>query len=341
MNPEFIRTSARNMAAALAAGLLAAGAAHAQQFTMKLSSPTVNDVQHEWMKAFKTGVEARVGGRIKVEIYPANQLGQIPRTVEGVALGTIELTAPAVGFLVGLEPRFEVFDAPGLFEDVRHGHAVFADPEIRKRVATFGAAKGVEPLYVFLNGPLMLLSHKQLRSLNDFKGQKIRVPGPAPLHIEPFRKLGASPVSMPLGEALPAMQNRTIDGSIAAFSVFTAFKYYDVAKGLTQLPKSFLVAAGLVNRNFMKSLGPELETIVRDEARKAEAVFSTWGVDEVERIRKNWEANGGQIITLSPADTERYVEDVTSVAASIVAKNPRHKEDYEALLAAAKKYRNR
>jgi len=334
-----IGTLVRNVASALAAGILAAGAANAQQFTMKLSSPTINDVQHEWMKAFKSGVEARAGNRIKVEIYPANQLGQIPRTVEGVALGTIELTAPAVGFLIGLEPRFEVFDAPGLFDDVRHGQAVLNDPDIRKRVATFGAAKGVEPLYMFLNGPLMLLSHKPVRTLADFKGQKIRVPGPAPLHIEPFRKLGASPVSMPLGEALPAMQNRTIDGSIASFSVFTAFKYYDIAKGITQLPKSFLVAAGLVNRNFMKSLGPELEAIVREEARKAEGVFSNWGVDEVGRIQKNWEGNGGQTISLSPAESTRYVEDVTAAIVPILAKNPQHRDDYEALLAASKKYR--
>ena len=70
--------------AAIAAVVLFAGAASAQQFTMKLSSPTVNDAIHEWMKTFKAGVEQRSGGRIKVEIYPASQLGQIPATVDGV-----------------------------------------------------------------------------------------------------------------------------------------------------------------------------------------------------------------------------------------------------------------
>ena len=70
---------------ALAAAVLAVTPATAQQFTMKLSTPTNNDVTVEWMNAFKAGVEARAGGRIKVEIYPASQLGPIPRTVEGVA----------------------------------------------------------------------------------------------------------------------------------------------------------------------------------------------------------------------------------------------------------------
>ena len=334
---RIVTTSA--IAVLAAASMLAAGPALAQQFTMKISSPTINDVQHEWMKVFKAGVEARTGGRVKVELYPANQLGQIPATIEGVALGTIEMTVPAVGFLIGLERRFEVLDAPGLFDNVIHGERVLNDPDIRKRLATFGAAKGVEPLITFLNGPMMLLSHKAVRSIEDFKGQKIRVTGGTPMYVEPFRKLGASPLSMPLGEVLPALQNRTIDGAIAAFAVFNAFKYYDVTKGLTYLPKSFLVAAGLVNRNFMKSLGAELEAMVRDEARKAESVFSTWGMDDLERIRKNWEGNGGQIITLSPAVADRYLEEVGGVTTQILLKNPQAKQDHDALVAAAKKYR--
>lgn len=327
----------------LAAFLLAlcvATPAAAQKFTMKLSSPTMNDVVHEWMKVFKDNVEKKSGGQIKVEIYPANQLGQIPRTVEGVALGTIEMTAPAVGFLIGLEPRFIVFDAPGLFDSVEHGQRVLADPDIRQRLASFGAAKGVEPLFTGLNGPLMLLSHKPVRSVADFKGQKLRLPGGTPLHFEPFKKLGALPLSMPLGEVMPAMQNHAIDGTIASFSVFTAFKYYDVAKALTEVPGSYLVVGGLVNRNYMKSLGPQLEAMVRAEARSADTIFSTWGVDDLGRIRAAWEKNGGQTIKLASAEAKRYIELTTSVLPPIFASNPQLKEDYDALMAAAARARH-
>ena len=97
-------------AAILAAGLFAAPAS-AQQFTMKMSLPTINDVIHEYFKAIKAGVEQRSNGKIKVEIYPANQLGQLPAVVEGVALGTIEVVTSANGFYVSLEPRFQVLDA--------------------------------------------------------------------------------------------------------------------------------------------------------------------------------------------------------------------------------------
>lgn len=325
-------------AAAMVLPFLAAGAA-AQQFTMRLSSPTINDVTHEWMKTFKAGVESRSNGRIKVEIYPANQLGQIPATVEGVALGTIEFTVPAVGFLIGLESRFQTLDAAGLFDGIEHGQKVLSDPDIRARLASFGEAKGVEPLITFLNGPMMLVSHKAVRAVADMKGQKLRTPGAAPMHIEPFKKVGASPVSLPLGEVLPAMQNKGIDGAITAFTVLTAFKYYDVTKNATYLPGTWTVVSGIVNRRFMKSLGPELEAIVRDEARKAETLFSTYGVEDVVRIRGLWRKNGGEDITLAPDEAKRYLAEVTSTIPPIVATNPRMKEDYEALLKAASRHR--
>ena len=79
----------------------------------------------------------------------------------------------------------------------------------------------------------MLLSHKAIRAVADFQGQKIRTQGGAPIQVEPLKKVGVLPVSLPLGEALPAMQNRTIDGMVAAAAPFVAFKYYDIAKPMT------------------------------------------------------------------------------------------------------------
>ena len=179
-----------------------------------------------------------------------------------------------------------------------HAQRVFADPAVRKQLATLGNSKGIEPIAILAHGPLLLLSHKPIRAVADFKGQKIRVPGAAPLQIEPFKKLGAAPVSMPLGEVLSAMQNRTIDGLIASATVFTAFKYYDLAKGLTALPGSFLIAPVMANRNFLKSLGPELEAMVREEAFKAQQKVEKFGVEDVGRTADVWKKNGGENIVL-------------------------------------------
>jgi len=335
-----MRTMIRSLAAlAVAAVALAhAGPARAQ-FTMKLSQPTINDVTYEYFKRMKAGIEQRAGGKIKVEIYPANQLGQLPAVVEGVALGTIEAAASANGFWISLEPRFQVLDAPGLFDSVSHGYKMLNDPAIRARMATWGADKGIELLAPSLYSPLMLLSHKAVRTAGDLQGQKIRTQGGAPIQVEPLKKLGVIPVSLPLGEALPAMQNKTIDGMVGAAAPYVAFKYYDIAKPMTYLPSTLFAAPVVVNRAWLKSLGPDLEKIVREESRKAEDAFGDWNINDIKSKEEIWKANGGEVITMSPEESKRYVDTVAPVAASILSANPKVKEDYDALLAAAKQYR--
>jgi TRAP-type C4-dicarboxylate transport system substrate-binding protein len=171
--------------------------------------------------------------------------------------------------------------------------------------------------------------------VDDFRGQKIRVPGAAPLQIEPLRKLRAAPISMPLGEVLPAMQNRTIDGLVAGGPVFTAFKYYDLAKGLTALPESFLVVPFMANKAFLKSLGPDLEAVVREEALKAQQNVRAFGIEDVQRTFETWKKNGGEIITLSDEESKTYLEQVRSVLPGLMTSYPAVQADYDALVAAA------
>jgi TRAP-type C4-dicarboxylate transport system substrate-binding protein len=336
-----MHTTLKTLAAAgiVTAGVLAAIPANAQQFTMKLSQPTINDVTYEYFKRMKAGIEQRSAGKIKVDIYPANQLGQLPAVVEGVALGTIEAAASANGFWVSLEPRFQVLDAPGMFDTLEQGFKVLNDPEIRARIATWGADKGVEVLAPSLYSQLMLLTHKGVRTTADLQGQKIRTQGGAPIQVDPLKKLGVIPVSLPLGEALLAMQNKTIDGMVGAAAPYVAFKYYDIAKPMTYLPSTMFAAPVVANRIWLKSLGPELEKIVREESRKAEEVFGEWDINDIKAKEDIWRKNGGEVITMSPVESKRYVDTVAPVAAAILAANPKVKDDYQALLAAAKRYK--
>ena len=314
------------------------GTASAQQFTMKLSTSTSGDALVEWLNTFAKGVQSSSGGRIKAEVYPASQLGSIPRTIEGVALGTIEVSFNASGFYEPLEPRFAVLSAPGLFDSQQHGAQVLNDPAIRQRLSSFGAAKGVEPLTIFIPSQYVIVSHKPINTLADFKGQKIRVPG-SPLQIEPLKRFGASPLSMPFGEVLPALQNHTIDGVWAGTTLFTALKFYDIAKTMTYLPSHWAATVPLVNRTFMKSLGPDLEKIVRDEVRKADQHTYGWAAEDIKRSEKIWAQNGGKEIHLPAAEQKRFLEESIAATTPILTATPQSKEDYEAFAAAARKYR--
>ena len=82
---------------------------------MKLSTATINDTQHEWLKRFAALVEKDSGGKIKAEIYPASQLGSIPRQIEGVQFGSIQGWMGPPEFLVGVDLRGADFRAAVFF----------------------------------------------------------------------------------------------------------------------------------------------------------------------------------------------------------------------------------
>ena len=105
--------------------LLAANAALAQDktYTMKMTLPTLNDPSYFFAKNYAAALEKDSGGRIKTEIYPASQLGSIPRQIEGTQFGAIQCAVIPPEFFVGVDERFEVMAAPGLVDSMEHGRA--------------------------------------------------------------------------------------------------------------------------------------------------------------------------------------------------------------------------
>src|ERR1700743_2635630 len=130
---------ARAVGAAGACGLAMAlalthGAAHAKDktFVMKVTLPTINDAPHQFAKDFAALVEKDSGGRIKGEVYPASQLGSIPRMIEGTQFGSLQVSTIPPEFYVGVDERFEVLAAPGLVDSLEHGQRIAGDPEVVK-----------------------------------------------------------------------------------------------------------------------------------------------------------------------------------------------------------------
>lgn len=321
------------MSAALAVGL-GLSAFTVQAMTLKVSSPTNNDATLKWMETFKAGVESGSQGKINVELYPANQLGQVPATVEGVVFGTIEVTTPGSGFLVKLDPRFEVFDVPGLFSSFENAQQVLSDPQILDRISKYGNNKGVTTIAAFPHGPLALLTVDGVRKVSDLKGKKIRVAGPSPLYLAPYRKMEAAPVSMALGEVLPAMQTKTLDGLLSAVPAYTTGKFYDVAKPMTVLPQSYFIVTAVASNAFLDKIGPDLAKVVRDAAAKALPVTNEWNRTAVNKAFEVWKQNGGEVIELPEQEQTTYINAVKAVMPEVTKANPTLAGELQAFQAA-------
>jgi TRAP-type transport system periplasmic protein len=318
--------------------MLSFGSASAQDktYTMKISLPTLNDPSHAFAKAYAEALEKDSGGRIKAQIFPASQLGSIPRQIEGTQFGSIQCVAVPPEFFVGVDERFEVMAAPGLVSSIDHGQRLAADPAARKLMLSLGANKGLHGVAMFMNAPSSVIAKTPIRHLADFKGKKIRVLA-SPFQMEPIAKLGATPVAMTLADVVPAMQQGAIDGAVGGIVVWTPMHFNDAAKYVTETGQPAVFVMVEVNKEWYESLPPDLQKIVDDDAAAQQAAIAPMASDIVSKSRKGWTDNGGELIDLPADEQAEMMKTFSATVAQVAGGKPALNEAYKAISEAAQR----
>jgi TRAP-type transport system periplasmic protein len=319
----------------LPAAFTAARAQDNKTFVMKLGTATINEAQHQWCKWFVAMVEKDSGGRIKGEIYPASQLGPIPREIEGVQFGAIQGYIGPPEFLVGVDSRYEVMSAPGLVADMAHGVRISQDPDMQKMMFGFGAQKGIHGTALWVSQPSSIISRTPIRHLADIKGKKLRVLA-ADMQQEMIKRLGGSPVAMTLGDVLPAIQQGTIDGAVLATTVDATMKMYDAAKYITETGQPFIFSMAFISKKWYDALPKDLQTIIDADALKAAKQVNPWAVDFYEKQRKAWTEHG-ELISLPAAEQAQMMKDIAAVGAEVAKRKPGLDQAYNTFVEVAKR----
>ena len=316
------------------------GAAQAQDktYVMKITLPTINDAPHQFAKDFAALVEKDSGGRIKGEVYPASQLGSIPRMIEGTQFGAIQVATVPPEFFVGVDERFEVMAAPGLAESIEHGQRIAADPQVLKLMLKLGAEKGLHGAGLMMAQPTCIISKTPLRHLTDFKGKKLRIFA-SQFQSVAFERLGVTPVAMTLGDVLPALQQGAIDGAIAGIGPFVHLHFGDAAKYITETnsPAIFIILE--VSQKWYDSLPKDLQEIVdRDGAAVSKSIEPT-ALRMYQEQRKAWTDAGGELISLPREEQASMMASLSSVGDDVSKPKPALHEAYQIVSDAAKRTR--
>jgi TRAP-type C4-dicarboxylate transport system substrate-binding protein len=314
---------------------LAAAPALAQT-VMKAGTATINDVQHEYLKRFAERIAKQAPGKLKVEVYPAEQLGSNPRMLEGLTLGTVEAVIGPPEFIVGVDPRFQVVGAPGLVKDMAHAVRLTQDPKFREALFGFGEAKGIKGVGLVMYGANSYATRKPVRTLADFKGLKIRVLA-SPMHTVPLERIGATGVPMIPSEAVQAIASGAIDGNRTGMTLFTAFKYYDIVKNVTQVDGDGMIFSMFyVGKKWFDGLPKDVQKLVLDTSATLEPEMNQFSVDLNVKAEDDWKARGGQIIRITGPDQAEFQKRMRAAADEVAQKNPRIKEAYQLMAERAK-----
>ena len=335
LKPRLILSS---VVVVIAACLALPAPAAAQTVTMKIGHATTTGAYDNWADTFKAGLAKRVGDRIKVEVYPLSQLGAIPAMVQGVQLGTIEMTMTPPAFLSGVDPRFAVLSAPGIFHDLMHGFRTVHDPAFKKAFWSIGDAKGLKLVSMTCDAPTDYATSTPIRKLSDFKGRKLRVFG-SKLEIETLRRLGAAGVPMPLSEVVPAIQQKTIDGNKAGITIFVPFKYQRIAKYVLKPGEGLICSGRFVSKVWFDKLAADLQKAILDQALATDPLNQAWTLKFVERMYDIWVKAGGELAELSPEDQAELRQRLSTVGDDVLKDRPAVLETYRVMKEAADRTR--
>jgi TRAP-type transport system periplasmic protein len=313
------------------------GAAQAQTktYVMKITTPTIHAALDQYGRNFAAAVEKDSGGRIKGQVFPASQLGSIPRQIEGTQFGSIQVAIIPPEFFVGVDQRFEVLAAPGLVGSMKQGQQVTADPQVLKLMLGLGANKGLHGIGLFMAEPAEVVSRTPIRTLADFKGKRLRIFA-SEFQSVAFQRLGVTPIAMSPADVLPAVQQGTLDGAVFGVQLLSGLHFYDTAKYVTMTHHSGIFAMVEVSKKWYDSLPPDLQKIIDRDGAQQVAAINPQSIQILDDARTAWTKGGGQMISLPPDDQAKMLQIMGSVGDDVAKTKPELKAAYDIVKEAAK-----
>lgn len=261
--------------AAVATSFAAAGSARAQTAALpETHFAVVGGGSHNYTfgaveKPFweKTLAEAS-GGQVTAELIGLSESGlKGPEIVRLMRAGALDVGMGVFAFVSGDDPTFEGVDLPGMATDYATARKMVSAyrPVLEQRMLK---RHGVRLLATVPYTAQVFFCRAPVKTLADLKGRKVRTRGSN--MAEYVRALGASPVTIPFAEVIPALQTGVVDCAVTGIGSGNAAKWYDVAKNLYLLPIDWSIGFYAIAERRWQKLDPAVQQFMLKEAQVLE-----------------------------------------------------------------------
>ncbi len=292
-------------AAALLMGCGSKAGAEEQRYAWPLGTSSPEDTVTQIMaEKFADEVSELSDGRMKIQVYPNSVLGGDRELLESCADGDIPFvvqnTAPQVSFMKDIA----VFDMPCVYSSIDDLREVVDDPAFLDGISHVYKGGGYELLGYADQGFRVMSTNKNVGSMSDFKGQKIRTMENS-YHLAFWKQLGASPTPMAFSEVYIGLQQGTIDAQENPYEVIVSNKLYEQQHYIVETNHLPHLISLIVSDKFMQGLSAEDQEIIREAAKTAKDYAREQSDERIASRQAIIEESGSEIVT--PSD-EMYGE---------------------------------
>lgn len=323
-----------------APAVLRAGSAGAQQLTMRMHHfmAGVSPGHREFMVPWTKKVEAESGGRLKIDVFPAMQLGGTPPQLFDQARdGVVDFVWTLPGYTTNRFPLSEVFELPfiGAKSARTNSRALqeFAAKHLRNEF------KDIHPICFWAHDGGLIHSTKPVTKLEDMKGLKLRFP--TRLAGEGLRALGASAIGMPVPQVPESLAQRVIDGAVVPWEIVPSIKLQELVKNHTAFAgtptfytSTFVLA---MNKARYEALAPDLRQVIdNNSGMVATDMVASMFDTTAPKVQELATKRGNAVHVLAADEVERWKAACAPVTAAWIKGMKEKGHDAEALLADAR-----
>jgi tripartite ATP-independent transporter DctP family solute receptor len=170
------------------------------------------------------------GGKMSIDQFPGAQLGQEPVMLQKIRSGDIDFIITSTANASTVAPQAGVLSLHFIFRDQKHLASTIGDPNVSKafREMVQDSVQGAQVLALMTMGMRNMYSKKEIKNVDDVKGQKVRVQATKTEDTH-FPAYGAQTVHMPFGEVYTSLQTGVVNVAENGVNVYLANKHYEVA----------------------------------------------------------------------------------------------------------------
>jgi len=220
------------------------------------------------LEKFAQLVDQKTKGKVKIAAFHSSQLGNEREMIEGLQMGTLDMTLVSTAPLAGFSNKFLVFDLPYIFKTREFAYKTLDGPVGTEIMDTL-ENKGIIGLSYWENGFRHASnSQKALVHPEDIKSMKIRTMENK-IHMASFKTIGADPTPMAFGELFTALQQKTVDAQENPIPVFYTSNFFEVQNHLSLTGHFYAASPLLISKMVWDKLPTEYQTAIKEAAVEA------------------------------------------------------------------------
>lgn len=247
-----------------------------KSYTFKMAHITQpTHIWHKTSEKFNEELKARSNGRMKVETFPAGQLGPEKDMIQQLETGTVDFAIITNALMSTRAEEYNAWFMPYLFSDIDSAVAARNSEPAKKLLDGISKQGLVGMDYIMAGNRHVLMKNTSVTKPDDLMNKKIRIIG-SPSIQDFWKAVGAAPTPMPLPEVYTALQTGVIDGVDIDLDALMTEKYYEIAKNFTITNHMPWPGVVMMNKPKYDGMTPEDQKII-SEAMKAAV---EWGNKE-------------------------------------------------------------